>query len=121
MAMIEHTSGEWKADCNPRGIIGNGRDICQVWGNFEDEEADANARLIALAPTAPHECPDPACPGHVNWRKLAAIDELLTIKRLSKYLVAYINAETVSAKDWKPITAACNELRDAVAKVEELE
>ena len=36
-----------------------------------------NARLIAAAPIAPHECDDPKCPGNVNRRKLEAFDEML--------------------------------------------
>ena len=37
----------------------------------------ANAALIALAPTAPHDCGDPACPGVVNLRRLEVGEELL--------------------------------------------
>ena len=52
--------------------------VCEQWiGQSEAAEAEANARLIALAPTAPHECA-PDCPGEVNRRKLAAHDALVT-------------------------------------------
>jgi hypothetical protein len=40
---------------------------------------EADARLIELAPTAPHECSDPDCPGNVNRRKLLAFDGLLAL------------------------------------------
>lgn len=36
----------------------------------------ANAALIAIAPTAPHECDDPKCPGMVNSQKLKLTTEL---------------------------------------------
>lgn len=45
-------------------------------------ERNANAQLIIAAPTAPHECDDPACPGNVNRRKLEAIDGLLVVCEL---------------------------------------
>lgn len=48
--MNKHTPGPWRKDNNPRNIIANGRDIAHTWGRFEDDEADANARLIAAAP-----------------------------------------------------------------------
>ena len=53
-----HTPRPWKADCNPRHIIGCGRDIARVFGRFEDAEADANARLIAAAPELLKACQD---------------------------------------------------------------
>lgn len=42
-----------------------------------DGDAGANAELIALAPTAPHDCEDPECPGRANKRKLEAAGEML--------------------------------------------
>src|SRR3990167_4484834 len=41
-----------------------------------DEEQRANAELLSLAPTAPHDC-DLDCPGAVNKRKLEALPEML--------------------------------------------
>jgi hypothetical protein len=38
------------------------------------ERGDAD--LLALAPSAPHTCTDPACPGMVNKRKLEAFEEI---------------------------------------------
>lgn len=40
--------------------------------NWEDDAA-----LLVLAPTAPHECADAACPGDINRRKLAAFPKLV--------------------------------------------
>lgn len=44
-----------------------------------DERSQRNAdyELLALAPTAPHDCDDPQCPGAINKRKLEAFDALL--------------------------------------------
>ena len=43
---------------------------------FTPEEEEANARLIAAAPEAPHACV-PECPGEQNRRKLEAYPDLL--------------------------------------------
>ena len=48
--------------------------------NF-NEVSLVNAELIALAPTAPHDCADPDCPGAVNKRKLEAFPEMLEALR----------------------------------------
>lgn len=91
-----HTPGNWKpekrnAEGNGYPIIGNvsagdfpwlvnvpappfamgaiGALVCY-------QQAEPNARLLALAPTAPHCCSDPACPGDVNRRKLEAAEKL---------------------------------------------
>lgn len=45
---------------------------------FDDDygtDQGADAKLIALAPSAPHKC-NPDCPGEQNRRKLAAFDEI---------------------------------------------
>ena len=52
---------------------------CGVVGN---RAAEANAALIALAPTAPHDCDDPQCPGDINRRKLESFDEIYTLAGL---------------------------------------
>jgi hypothetical protein len=47
-----------------------------------NDDSEAHAQCIVadhkVAPTAPHECSDPQCPGDVNRRKLAAFDGLLS-------------------------------------------
>jgi len=48
-----------------------------VYGDVDVETAHANARLIAAAPTAPHECDDPKCPGNINRIKLGLFDNML--------------------------------------------
>ena len=71
--MMKHTPGPWWAHtdgCN------------EVWSpdvmvTIADER---DCPLIALAPTAPHEC-DPECPGDQNRRKLEAFDELLAVAK----------------------------------------
>ena len=42
----------------------------------DDDEQRANAELLALAPTAPHVCADPECPGDINRRKLEEYESL---------------------------------------------
>lgn len=48
--------------------------------------SEANAKLISLAPTAPHECGDPDCPGNINRKKLEAYPDLLEACKLAKKL-----------------------------------
>ena len=48
---------------------------------MDSERSEANARLIAAASTAPHDCTDPNCPGAINKRKLEAFDEMLEALR----------------------------------------
>jgi len=86
---MEHTKGRWRPalgldrevnghhaiaiECNsPEGP----RVPAVVMGLEESPEIMANVQLIALAPTAPHEC-DPDCPGDLNRRKLEAYEKLL--------------------------------------------
>ncbi len=49
-------------------------------GNYDIPQAEANAELIALADTAPHEC-TPECPGEMNRRRLVAAEGLLEAAR----------------------------------------
>lgn len=46
-----------------------------------NDDSEAHARRIVAdrkaAPTAPHECADPQCPGNVNRRKLEAYPDLV--------------------------------------------
>ena len=57
---------------------------------FADEQeanAQANARLIALAPTAPHDCDIPGCPGAENKRRLDMHERMLrTLRHASEFL-----------------------------------
>ena len=89
--MIEHTPGEWEltSSADPDqdlSIIGRGPVVSGVIASIRTQwmhepqrrEQNANADLLALAPTAPHECSDPDCPGNRNRLKLAAGEELLS-------------------------------------------
>ena len=80
---IQHSPGPW----HTRDLSING---LEVWagtrpvartlyhaGSEDRELVNVNAGLIALAPTAPHDCDVPGCPGADNKRKLAAFDGLL--------------------------------------------
>lgn len=58
------------ADCyRVRAKDAEAHEVCPF---TPSEEAAANARLVALAPTAPHECDVPGCPGAETKRKLEA-------------------------------------------------
>lgn len=99
--MIRHTPGPWELIVNDRWPftqavedktkkLGVGIDMYHystVDKNLEDVFARnpqnkirfADAELIALAPTAPHECDDPKCPGNINRRKLELYPEMMAI------------------------------------------
>ena len=51
--------------------------------SIDDAENEANARLIAAAPEAPHDCEVPDCPGQRNKRLLEATEGLLEACRLA--------------------------------------
>jgi len=40
-----------------------------------------DSSLIAMAPTAPHVCEYPQCPGDINRRKLELFDDLLAFAK----------------------------------------
>lgn len=70
---IRHTPGPWIA----RRVYGS---TWQVTAGHHDlmstTNNEENALLIALAPTAPHDCDVPGCPGVENKRKLVAFSRL---------------------------------------------
>lgn len=47
--MAEHTPGPWRSDGNPYNIVGSAKNVARMYGRFEDDEADANTRLIKAA------------------------------------------------------------------------
>lgn len=87
MKKINHTPGPWAIDA---------KNICDIQSVGENLEiattepmilcggitpprikANTNAQLISLAPSSPHECDDPKCPGNVNRVKLEMFDEIV--------------------------------------------
>ena len=48
---------------------------------------NGNAELLALAPTAPHQCNNPKCPGNINRQKLELFDDM--VKLLGSYTKYY--------------------------------
>ena len=76
---LKHTPAAWSSDgsrvFHQRNPGGMKFFICEL---FRDHFATVkgNAALIVLAPTAPHDCDDPHCPGNINRRKLEAFDEI---------------------------------------------
>jgi len=85
MAKIKHTPGDWKANPGPVGMIidGGSAKIATLPSGVchPTEDLEPNAELIALAPTAPHECDDDNCPGNRNRRKLEAFDAIVEFLR----------------------------------------
>jgi hypothetical protein len=72
--MSGHT--DWKA--RGAGVYSGDALVCFVAGDDTTcEEDESNALLISLAPTAPHGCAIPGCPGAENKRKLEAFDEMV--------------------------------------------
>ena len=80
---MKHTKGPWLSyrrgareytieftDGKLRSVLARifGSELCSE----HQGTAENNAQLLALAPTAPHDCDDPQCPGAVNKRKLEA-------------------------------------------------
>jgi hypothetical protein len=51
------------------------------------QDHDDNANLLALAPTAPHDCEIPDCPGMANKRLLEAAEGLLDIIKRAEYTI----------------------------------
>lgn len=100
-----HTPGPWKL--NDYGTV-----VCPDGFAYRDHpsrslaEIHDNLVLIALAPTAPHECDDPKCPGNVNRLKLKAFEELkAALKKV----------------DWTYVEVGRSMIRKALAKAEKLE
>ena len=80
--MSQHTAGPWfvvqngdKIDVHAR-IAPIGEDLREI-GIARNLGSIHDARLIAAATTAPHECDDLTCSGAINKRKLDAFPELL--------------------------------------------
>ena len=86
---IEHTPGPWCVEMGHDGAfkVENGwidarftvADRAPV--PFRADESTGNGFLIALAPTAPHDCSVPGCPGPENKRRLEAFEELVVALR----------------------------------------
>jgi hypothetical protein len=93
-------------------------------GPITKNEEDGNAILVHLAPTAPHECDMPDCPGNANRRKLEAFDELLESSKdaeiqmdLAAELLETLDDVWANEKAKQLETAAAN-IRTAIAKAE---
>ena len=81
-----HTPGPWLVPLHPTpydteyifGYVEQG--IASAW-NIRTMTGRENASLIALAPTAPHDCDILGCPGAENKRKLETFGELLKVAK----------------------------------------
>jgi hypothetical protein len=77
---MTHTAGPWETyeTVSAFYVAAGGTDLLSIplTEKFADEDR-ANANLIALAPTAPHDCEVKDCPGQRNKRLLEAAEGLL--------------------------------------------
>ena len=83
MSEHTHTPGPWELDNDEREgmewnihVVQTNHDM-RICFMTSDGPARENAELIALAPTAPHTCSDPTCPGNINRQKLELWGELV--------------------------------------------
>ena len=101
--MPQHTPGPWKAGNGPYGsddgIIQAGVEVTFARGvvltnsgHGSTSASPEDAALLALAPTAPHECDIPSCPGLVNKRKLNSFYTLLLRLKDAETLDALVEA-----------------------------
>ena len=86
MEKLKHTSHNWHwhfektLNLAGKGSYENGDILrCKMGPGTGDRE------LILLAPTAPHSCADPTCPGDINRRKLQAAEEMARAMRRHIY------------------------------------
>jgi len=85
---MHHTSWPWEVDFIDKFCPGAYRLLNDIpHGEPGDRFDEANLRLIEAAPTAPHECADPLCPGASNKRKLEAFDKMLEALKAAKSLI----------------------------------
>lgn len=80
---IKHTQYPWSV----KGIQihkVNECQICKVWC-FGGDLWRGNAIIIALAPTAPHNCSDPKCPGNINRQIIEIFPALVDMLESSFY------------------------------------
>ena len=88
---LSHTSAPWEIEndmlgYNPCNIFDRTTGIGiattkDKGGAFDDPNREGgtnahNATLITMAPSAPHVCSNPKCPGNINRLKLAAWEQM---------------------------------------------
>ena len=92
--MNGHTGGDWRVGSNgddcakDHAVCADNRVLAKVYGTGYGArgsgwapESAADARLMALAPTAPHDCDVPDCPGPRNKRLIEAAGAMLEALR----------------------------------------
>ena len=84
---MTHTPGPWEIESTVSAHYIESEvarvDLIGAPGVLSDNVDIANARLIAAAPEAPHDCEVPDCPGARNKRLLDATEGLLEACRLA--------------------------------------
>ena len=138
MSKIEHTQQPWEFRVYSEGctIVSKhtapGRSVrdalkgvqVRVAAEINDDqsnvhEASPDARLLALAPTAPHECSHKGCPGDLNRRRLEMLDELA---EAAEQFIANAPSDPFSEgnDDHREFWGAKNHLRSLLASYKEL-
>lgn len=88
----------------------------------EPDPIEADVRLMTLAPTAPHECSDPQCPGNVNRLKLKAAKKMAECLRVWGYVVTDPERRVNPLTDIEfGQTSGLKEYNAAIANAEEIE
>lgn len=128
----QHTPGEWEARPHesPQWMVavkGGPFDIICVTSQGNDE---ANARMLAMAKAAPHECDDSKCLGNVNRLKLTVFDETVAVLRMARVVIAELRAACVQSEaaimhhlpcvHSETLCIALKSLASALAKAEKL-
>lgn len=92
MEKLKHMKGPWKYTgseiwaAHERIVMGRG-----TYDVKDRELRDGVRQLICLAPTAPHSCADPQCPGDINRRKLQAAEEMVALIQKVKQELSQMN------------------------------
>lgn len=119
---INHTKGPWKSIDKNEDVESFGESdetyeftiitdenypwyICHVASGQPGGDGD-DAALLSLAPTAPHFCEDPKCPGNINRQKLGLFHEM----------IEFIKRECVICKVEHPMREECHERRCSSCK-----
>ena len=119
---MKHAKGPWKFGGRASKEVyvpETGRHICtvhfaalQAMTNINFNEVSlVNAELIALAPTAPHDC-DPDCPGAVNKKRLEMFEEMV-----AAITDALANCEQCRGEKGSRRCARCQTFEKLIAKV----
>ena len=114
---MKHTKGPWEYQKRRsdeylvKGPTGAGYIATVYAAIVGDGPFQANAELIASAPTAPHDC-DPDCPGGLNKKRLEMFEEMV-----AAITDALANCEQCRGEKGSRRCARCQTFEKLIAKV----